>query len=61
MDKHSLEQQFCKSVAVAFLCEKTRAVALVQLGLMVGKQAGRLADEMVRHLEIFRIIYWTKH
>ena len=36
-DKCSSEQQFHKSVAVIFLCEKTGAVALVQPGLMAGR------------------------
>ena len=52
---HSLEQQFHKSVAVTFLCEKTGVVALAQPGL------GRQADKMLLHLKIFRIIYWMKH
>ena len=36
-----------------FLCEKTGAIALVQVGLT----AGRLADKMLLHLDIFRISY----
>ena len=35
-----LQNKFRKSVAVTFLREKTEAVALVQLGLTAGKQAG---------------------
>ena len=42
---------------LSFLCEKTGAVALAQLGLM----AGSPADEMMLHLEIFKITYWTKY
>ena len=42
---------------LSFLCEKTEAVALAQPGLT----AGSLADEMLLHLEIFKIIYWTKY
>ena len=52
MDKHSSEQQFHKSVMVTFLWEFTGAITLAQLGLT----AGRLADEMLLHLEIFKII-----
>ena len=48
---------FVNPSRLPFLCEKTGAVALVQPGLM----AGRLADEMLLHLEIFKIIYWTKY
>ena len=40
-----------------FVCEKTGAVALAKPGLT----AGRLANKMLLHLEIFKIIYWTKH
>ena len=61
MDKCSSEQQFCKSVAVTFLCEKTGAIALAQPGLIAGRQAGSQADKMLLHLEISKIIYWTKH
>ena len=43
--KRSLEQQFRKSILVTFLCVKTGAVALVQWGLMAGRQA----DEMLLH------------
>ena len=57
MDKCSSEQQFRKSIVVTFLCKKTGALALEQPGLM----AGMLADEMLLHLEIFKIIYWLKH
>ena len=54
---------------VTFLCEKTGAVALAQLDIMAGRQASMLAgwqasnqaDEMLLHLEIFKIIYRTKH
>ena len=61
MDKRPFEQQFRKSIAVTFLCEKTGAVALVQLHGSYGRQASCLADKMLLHLEIFKIIYWTKH
>ena len=53
----SLEQQFRKSVVATFLCEKTGAVTLAQPGLTAGRQA----DEMLLHLEIFRMIYCAKH
>ena len=56
MDKHSLEQQFHKSVAATILCEKNGAIALAQPGLM----AGSSADEMLLHLEIVKITYWMK-
>ena len=45
---------------LTFLCEKTGALALAQLGL-TDRQAGRLADEILLHLEILEIIYWMKH
>ena len=48
---------FVNPLWLPFLCEKTGAVALAQPGLT----AGRRADEMLLHLEIFRTIYWTKH
>ena len=49
-------------IAVTFLCEKTGAIILAQLALRYsGRQAGRLADEMLLHLEIFKIIYQTKY
>ena len=56
--KRSSEQQFFINPSrLPFLCEKTGAIALAQLGLTAGRQA----DEMLLHLEIFKIIYWTKH
>ena len=42
---------------LSFLCEKTGAVVLAQPGLT----AGSPADEMLLHLEIFKITYWTKY
>jgi len=44
-----------------FLCEKPGAIALVLPGLTAGWQAGRLADEIVLNLEIFKIIYEMKY
>ena len=41
---------------LSLLCEKTGVVTLAQLGLMAGWQA----DKMLLHLEIFKVIYWTK-
>ena len=38
------------------LCEKTGAIALAQLGLMAGIQAGTQTDEMLLHVKIFTII-----
>jgi len=40
-----------------FLGEKSGAIALAQPGLTAGQQAGRLADEIVLNLKIFKIIY----
>jgi len=42
------------------LCEKSGAIALVLPGLY-GRQAGRLADEIVLNLKIFKIIYQIKY
>ena len=39
------------------LCEKTEAIALVQLGLTTGRQE----DKMLLNLEIFKIMHLTKH
>ena len=46
---------------ITFLWEKTGAIALAQPGPTVGRLAGSLADEMLLHLEIFKIIYWMKY
>jgi len=47
------------------LCEKSGAIALVQLGLtagwLAGWLAGRQSDEIVLNLEIFKIICWIKY
>ena len=67
--KCSLQQQFHNSIVVTFCVGKTGATALAQLGFMAGSHvgrlsgrlAGRLADEMLLHLEIFKIICWMKH
>ena len=48
---------FVNPSRLSFLCEKTGAVALAQPGLM----ASSPADEMLLHLEIFKITYWTKY
>ena len=48
---------FVNSLVVTCLCDKTRAVALAQPDFM----ASRLTDEMLLHLEFFKIIYWPKH
>ena len=55
VDKRSLEQQFCKSIAVTFLCNKTGAVALVQPGLTAGRLADSPANEMLLHLEPLKL------
>jgi len=44
-----------------FLDEKFGTIALVLPGLMAGRQAGWLADEIVLNLKIFKIIYWMKY
>jgi len=45
-----------------FLCEKSGTIALALLGLMADWQASsQLADEIVLHLKIFKIIYWIKY
>ena len=44
---------FVNPSQLAFLCEKTGAVALAQPDLTAGRQA----DKMLLHLEIFRNIY----
>jgi len=48
-----------------FLCEKSRAMALVLQGLTAGCLAGWLAgcpaDEIVLNLEIFKIVYQMKY
>ena len=44
-----------------FLIAKTGAIALAQPGLTAGRQADSQVDEMLLHLEIFKIIYWMKH
>ena len=41
VDKLSLEQQFCKSDTITFIVGKTRALAIVELGLMADRQAVR--------------------
>ena len=61
MDKCSSEKGFVNPLQLPFLCEKIGALALMQLGLMAGRQAGSPADKMLLHLEIFKIIYWTKY
>jgi len=43
------------------LGEKSGAIALVLLGLTAGRHSGRLADEIVLNLKIFKIIYWMKY
>ena len=48
---------FVNPSRLSFLRKKTGAVALVQPGLTAGSQA----DEMLLHLENFKIIYWTKY
>jgi len=48
-------------MAITLLCEKTRAIALVLLGLMAGGLAGRQADEIVFNSEILRIVYQMKY
>jgi len=52
---------FINQTRLPFLGEKSGAIALVLLGLMAGKQAGWLADEIVLNLENFKIIYWIKY
>ena len=52
---------FVNPSRLPFVCEKTGAVALVQLGLMAGRQSSSQADEMLLHLEIFKIVYWTNY
>jgi len=44
-----------------FSGEKSGAIALVLPGLTAGRQAGRLADEIVPNLKIFKIIYQMKY
>ena len=43
---------FVSPIQLPLLCEKTGAIALVQLGLMAGRLA---ADEMLLHLEILKL------
>ena len=52
---------FVNPMQLPLLCEKTAAVALVQLGLVAGWQTGIQADEMLLRLEILKSVNWTKH
>ena len=57
--KRSSAQQFHKSVVVIFLSEKTRAVALVQLGLTAGRQRflELYTGQNIRNLMAFRKVH----
>ena len=56
MGKSSSEQHFRKSAAITFiLCEISGALHLAQPGLMAGREAGRLANEIQVNFEIFKV------
>ena len=46
---------FVKPPPLPLLCEISGALHLVQPGLTVGRQAGRLADEIQVNFEIFKV------
>ena len=50
MDKHFSEQWFRKSGAITFLYEKTGALAIMEPGLMAGRQAVKQAIRQTKLL-----------
>ena len=56
VDKPLSEKQFCKWIVTTYVVfKKSGAIALVLLGLMAGRLAGR------RNCAKFKIVYWRKY